>query len=52
MVYFRGCLVRTGKYRSGDETKETAEGKKPDFVFDSFAQCVERVLSDIKEIEV
>ena len=46
--YFRGCLVRTGKYRPGDEAKETAEGKKPDFVFDSFAHCVERVLSDMK----
>jgi len=48
MAGLRGCLVRTGKYRPGDEATETAEGKKPDFVFDSFAHCVERVLSDMK----
>ena len=47
LILYRGCLVKTGKYRPGDEAKETAEGKKPDFVFDSFAHCVERVLSDM-----
>ena len=47
-IFCRGCLVKTGKYRPGDETNETEDGKKPDFVFDSFAQCVERVLSELK----
>ena len=31
----RGILVRTGKYRKGDETKA---GIKPSFVIDSIAQ--------------
>ena len=37
----RGCLVKTGKYRTGDET---STDKIPDFVFDSFADCVKQLL--------
>jgi len=48
MAGLRGGLVKTGKFSDGDETKETEDGKRPDFVFESFAQCVERVLSEFK----
>ncbi len=38
---FKGCLVRTGKYLQGDESR--FEGR-PDFVFDSLAEFVENLL--------
>lgn len=39
---FTGILVKTGKYRSGDES---STNPKPDHVFDSFVQAVDHILS-------
>ena len=40
----RGGLVRTGKYRPGDEAVASASGVRPDFVFDDFSAAVEFVI--------
>ena len=41
-LFLQGCLVKTGKYTSGDESKFSTQ---PDFTEDSFASFVEKILS-------